>query len=436
MPQSGAEGSGAFGVAEAGGARGLPAHKVSVVERPQPVPFFDSKGVSAVAFAMQHAAAVDAAGMLYVWGAAHAAAAPVTPAEKQAAAEPAAVASAGGVTQVACSASAVYALTSGGEVVAVPAANGGTPTAQPVVWAAGGRKSGDKVVKISAGDASLAVLTASGSLYSLEEPGWAASGAAEPLIKGAPVGELARVSSGALEQALVADVACGSSHVLARTVDGRVVGFGGDKWQQLGQCMAGQMPMTNEFRSAPVELEWGPRPRGRATHIAAGGDTTFITVERMDPLEVEQIYVSGFGSYGTLGLGVRTHAQATLIKLPVLSDKRYFDEVLGKNLPVGTGRTLSAGAAHVACAMVPFPDMPADWYCWGANALAQRGAGKKRNDAVTPQVVGWGMTGKLPLLQPPAVAGWFGGSAPAAEGPPEARVVCDRENTAYFAKAA
>ena len=58
VPQSGADGTpgAAFGVDEAGGARGLPAQRVAVVERPQPVPFFDDKGVGAIAFAPQHAA--------------------------------------------------------------------------------------------------------------------------------------------------------------------------------------------------------------------------------------------------------------------------------------------------------------------------------------------------------------------------------------------
>ena len=102
-----------------------------------------------------------------------------------------------------------------------------------------------------------------------------------------------------------------------------------------------------------------------------------------------------------------------------------------------TGLSLTAGAGHAVAAQVPIPEMPADWFCWGANALAQRGAGKKRNDGVAPAVAGWGLPGKLPLLRPPArPRGWFGGGDGGADGggDPEATVVCDRDNTAFFAQ--
>ena len=84
---------------------------------------------------------------------------------------------------------------------------------------------------------------------------------------------------------------------------------------------------------------------------------------------------------------------------------------------------------------VPIPEMPADWLCWGANALAQRGAGKRRNDGVSPSVAGWGVPGKLPLLSPPAQPrGWFSSSA-SERTEPEVAVVCDGDNTAFFARA-
>lgn len=84
---------------------------------------------------------------------------------------------------------------------------------------------------------------------------------------------------------------------------------------------------------------------------------------------------------------------------------------------------------------IPIPELPADWFCWGANALAQRGAGKKRNDGVTPSVAGWGTPGKLPLLRPPPrPRGWFSRGAD-EESEPKAVVVCDGDNTAFFARA-
>lgn len=345
VPQSGQqEGSATYGVKDAGGARGVGARRVPVVERPQPVPFFDDKGVRAIAFASRHAAAIDSHGKLYVWGAAHQAKEPDTSAARMAAATPVEVASAGTVTQISCSASAVYALTSGGEVVSVSVANGAARTAKPVAWAADVR--GKKVVKISAGDAHFAALTESGQLFCLQEQGWPWP---KPLLASAGTAQLAPVKGGVLEDdPPIADVACGASHLLARTTDGRVVGLGSDKWCQLGQGNPGS---SVDHHSSPVELLWGGRPRGRAIHICAGGDTSFVTVERQDP-NVEQVYTCGFGSYGTLGTGVRTHAQPTLMKIPALSDKRYYDEVLGLHMPVRTGLSLTAGFGHAVAAQV------------------------------------------------------------------------------------
>merc|ERR1711871_565886 len=182
-----------------------------------------------------------------------------------------------------------------------------------------------------------------------QEQGWQWP---EPLLASALTAQLVSVTGGALENdPPIADVACGASHVLARTTDGCVVGFGSDKWCQLGQGNAGS---SIDHYSSPVELEWGGRPRGRAIHICAGGDTSFVTVERQDPA-VEQVYSCGFGSYGTLGTGVRTHAQPTLMKIPVLSNKRYYDEVLGSHKPVRTGLSLTAGSGHAVAAQVRLP---------------------------------------------------------------------------------
>jgi hypothetical protein len=43
------------------------------------------------------------------------------------------------------------------------------------------------------------------------------------------------------------------------------------------------------------------------------------------------------------------------MKIPALSDKRYYDEVLGSHLPVRTGLSLTAGSAHAVAAQVRLP---------------------------------------------------------------------------------
>jgi hypothetical protein len=77
------------GVAESGGARGLPAvGGVPVVGRPRAVPFFDDKGVKAIAFAAEHACLVDGRGKLWVWGAAHAESTPCCATSRERASQP------------------------------------------------------------------------------------------------------------------------------------------------------------------------------------------------------------------------------------------------------------------------------------------------------------------------------------------------------------
>eukprot|EP01048_Picozoa_sp_COSAG05_P027313 COSAG05_NODE_7908_length_757_cov_1.293313_2_plen_185_part_01 len=179
---------------------------------------------------------------------------------------------------------------------------------------------------------------------------------------------------------------------------------------------------------------------GRAVSVAAGGDSTFVVVSA--PIgETQSLYSCGFGSYGTLGAGGRTHAQGHLNRVPKLSGARYYDEVLGKHGCV-TLEQLSVGKAHVVAAQRPTPEDPIDFFTWGANALAQQGNGL-RADGTTPKVASWSPPGRLPLRAPvlPTRTWWGGSSSTSAAvtddnesySQVEGVVVCDGENTAFFA---
>jgi hypothetical protein len=53
----------------------------------------------------------------------------------------------------------------------------------------------------------------------------------------------------------------------------------------------------------------GQGDQGRATAIAAGGETSFVLVESDDAPHDQTLYSCGFGSYGTLGNGSLKHGQ-------------------------------------------------------------------------------------------------------------------------------
>lgn len=183
------------GIVHAGGAKGIAAAPARVVDVPRPVPFFNDKGVKDVAFGDSHAAAVDLAGKLYVWGAAYAAEGTLTePAARAAASEPRHVTTTAKVVQVACSAGRTFALTDRGELVAVAAAPGGGAVSAVPRPAAMARR--DKFVKIACGDHHAVGLTTSGALFQLQQPPGGHAGS----LGFVPVGAAAARSAASAEQ--------------------------------------------------------------------------------------------------------------------------------------------------------------------------------------------------------------------------------------------
>ena len=450
-----------FGVAEAGGARGVAASRAHVVGRPRAVPFFDSRGISAIAFADTHAAAVDHAGKLYVWGAAYAAKTPCCQLSREQASEPQELGGSRDLTQVVCTAKNVFALSMAGEVLTMRAEHAAATVASaltPVVGAEGKRLSA-KIVKLAAGEGHLCALSEDGAVYTMSEtccgkPNQLIQVTGGDMEKDSDTGKMVGdkfVPDGRL-QTRVADVDCGRAHTVALLLDGRVVGWGEDNWMQLGQgvptgsgvaaLQSNGTGTTVRRRKEPTLMRWtrGSRMVGRAVSVAAGGDSTFVVVSAPNG-ETQSLYSCGFGSYGTLGAGGRTHAQGHLNRVPKLSGARYYDEVLGKHGCV-TLEQLSVGKAHVVAAQHPTPEDPIDFFTWGANALAQQGNGL-RADGTTPKVASWSPPGRLPLRAPvlPTRTWWGGSSSTSAAvaddnescSQVEGVVVCDGENTAFFA---
>jgi alpha-tubulin suppressor-like RCC1 family protein len=137
----------------------------------------------------------------------------------------------------------------------------------------------------------------------------------------------------------VADVSCGNAHVIFRASDGKAFGYGANNWLQLGigprtletTDLAGGrvLKARPETETDAQQIRLGAKGAARCVDVCAGGDSSLFLVE--DPATgAQQLYSAGFGSYGTLGNGYRTHAQGVPVKIAKLSEKSVWDEQLGR----------------------------------------------------------------------------------------------------------
>ncbi|KAJ3015097.1 hypothetical protein HKX48_004781 [Thoreauomyces humboldtii] len=135
----------------------------------------------------------------------------------------------------------------------------------------------------------------------------------------------------------VAQVACGAQHSLVRSADGRVFGYGDNTFGQLAQ----DIKLTT--LSTPTQLTLTP-PSARCTSIAAGGNTTLLTL-RTTTSPSTDVAACGTGLSGQLGDGTWSHVTARGVQ-PVRSvsgltewheDDRTIRGVGVRNLAVAVG---------------------------------------------------------------------------------------------------
>lgn len=194
---------------------------------------------------------------------------------------------------------------------------------------------------------------------------------------------------------IIAQIATGDFHSLARTKDGKVYVFGDNLLGQLGLPYSYSTSNIAVPTLLPLYKMYPRRLTPIVTHIAAGGDSTFVTVhpkfnpheivDRSQQLKPEELNreIYGFGSslYGQLGTGGFVHAQSSPARIKTFANLTEYNEKLGKIVQIdlsnwSVSRTHAAVAAGSEERAALFGK---DVLLWGGNEFSQLGTGKKNN---------------------------------------------------------
>lgn len=221
---------------------------------------------------------------------------------------------------------------------------------------------------------------------------------------------------GGLKGFNIKQVAAGDHHSVALDKQGRVFSWGNNERGQLG---IGDTSKDTPFFDAPSllpinKLYQGTSQAPHVTSIAAGGNTTFLTVDatRVAAPNADTVasakaglgritadtWACGHGIWGQLGNGRWTHVQSLPTKIAPLSGMFEFDEKKHRAIPIRM-RQISVGSNHVAAIMdnVTHVDASesgtenetnwgADVLFFGNNEFFQLGTGK-RNNCTTPTYI-------------------------------------------------
>ncbi|KAJ1339071.1 hypothetical protein BSLG_006209 [Batrachochytrium salamandrivorans] len=154
-------------------------------------------------------------------------------------------------------------------------------------------------------------------------------------------------------------VAAGRAHTVVGTSDGRVFGFGLNRFGQLGIGSSEDLIV-----SAPVEITtiWSGRhsssnsrrngdsrqpSEARCTQIAAGGDTTLFVV---DTNESTRVMACGNGQFGQLGTGAYHHIMPLPKCIKPISDLVEYDPRSSRVIPIRVAK-VCVGDSHCAVVM-------------------------------------------------------------------------------------
>ncbi|KAJ5648465.1 hypothetical protein N7490_004837 [Penicillium lividum] len=276
-------------------------------------------------------------------------------------------------------------------------------------------KLGEKVTSIHGGQEHVVMLTSSGRVFTA-----ASSTESYPTLGqlGVPGLTWATRPSGpadachevaTLKGSKVTQIASGDYHALALTNDGRLFAWGDNSFGQLGV----QFEPSAAFKDTPfiVPVEKYYRKAfycPKVTSVAAGGATTFFTVdsERIlgreeDAAKVRDLgnvtadtWSCGRGIWGTLGSGKWIHIQDSPNKVKDLSGLGEYNEKLKQIIPIRL-RHMSVGTNHVAAvldnetalntknteSLDKSKDFGYEVFWWGGNEHFQLGTGKRSNQS-------------------------------------------------------
>ncbi|CRG85936.1 hypothetical protein PISL3812_02939 [Talaromyces islandicus] len=309
---------------------------------------------------------------------------------------------------------------------------------------------GEKVTSIAAGLEHVLMLTSSGRVFSAaaateDYPSKGQLGVAglrwATRPKG-PVDLCHELSS--LKGSKITQIASGDFHSMLLDKNGSVLVFGDNSFGQLGLRYDPSTPTVDTPTLLSMKgLYPGKGWATRVTNIAAGGFTSFMTVDAQwaetgpdgkPGAPSIDFWSFGRGIHGALGTGRWTHIQDRPSKVKALSGLSEYDEKAQKVLPIGVSQ-IAAGATHVAAVLDNASHLSAskkssvadttwgqDTLWWGGNESLQLGTGKRSN-APTP----------IHILPPPDIVATASTDDSRFQIiPQKQRIECGRQVTAIY----
>ncbi|KAI9097292.1 regulator of chromosome condensation 1/beta-lactamase-inhibitor protein II [Phlyctochytrium arcticum] len=289
---------------------------------------FQGQVLRDLAFAGEHGAAIDLQGNLLQWSI------PLGNVEAVAhRIEPEMTIQGKHLSQIACNADYVFALTSSGQTVPIH-----FPKDHP---------SSDKIVAIDAGKHHMVAVTGAGRVLTLamdvraNEYGQIGGGSATLPTGTLPATTFQSIPS--LTAHPAAQIACGDAHTLILAKDGRVFALGANNHGQLGldteTTTHQSLHPTASATSTPREVDtiWSPPNKSAkpldalCTKIAAGADTSFFVIDRVTGTEV---LAAGTGLQGQLGHGAYSHMTHHPVRVKSISNLTEYDEHTRRLSPI------------------------------------------------------------------------------------------------------
>lgn len=389
----------------------------AIIKTPHRIPFFDDQVLRDLKLKADVGAAINEKGDLVLWGTSVSISNP----------EPIVTLQGKDLVKVALSSDRVIALASNGSVYSVPVSrqdqlSGQKPTSQGSFWGSSSKpeainyrlitptalRGGEKVVEVSSGLEHCIMLTSKGRVFSAaastqEFPSKGQLGVQGLTWETRPPGDYDQAHElTTLSNTPITQIASGDLHSVLLSKTGKVFVFGDNIYGQLGFATS----RGHQYVDTPVEIQLDKLYNKtnyvpRATSIAAGGMTTFFTVDatkvltsgtvtpvaKDSPPQTFDVWACGSGLFGTLGGGKFVHAASQPVKVKSLSSVFEFDESTNKLAPVKISH-LSAGTTHV-CAVMDAKasarrsrdgvNHGGDVLFWGGNEQYQLGTGKRTN---------------------------------------------------------
>ena len=353
-----------------------------MIKSPRKLSVFDGRALRDVVIGRDSAAAIDEEGNLVQWGTGYWGDAENQKFETTLASKD--------LVRVGMTRSQIVALSKSGQVYVFPQSRK-DQNALPKVKESGWFTSSlskiaytlvdsEKISSFATGDNHALLLGNSGTVYSLATGAEGNDYGQMGIVGLVPsFGKAHKVFEGA------SHVAVGQRHSMILDKSGHVWTFGSNSCGQLCE----RCSEDNLSRATPTEVDIrGMYPRhtpNKCTSIAAGGLTSYITMQRQIAPGNNRFDVWSFGSglYGQLGNAWFLQLQSSPTKVKSISGLAEFNEEIGRTEPIEI-KYLSVGQAHCLAVMNNASTASFgghDALIWGYNQAYQLGSGKRNNQA-------------------------------------------------------